>query len=65
MYKELFNFGKISSLIKNKYGNFVIQKAIKTMSSEERHTLRDDLSKKVNVTSSKEKARMNALLEIL
>jgi hypothetical protein len=65
MYKELFNFGKISSLIKNKYGNFVIQKAIKTMSAEERQTLRDDLSKKVNVTSSKEKARMNALLEIM
>ena len=65
MYKELFNFGKISSLLKNKYGNFVIQKAIKTMTSEERAMIKEDLVKKVNVTSVKEKSRMNGLLDLL
>jgi hypothetical protein len=65
MYKELFNFAKIGSLLKNKYGNFVIQKAIKTMTGNERVEIKEELMKKVNVTSSKEKSRMNSLLELL
>jgi hypothetical protein len=65
MYKELFNFGKIGSLLKNKYGNFVIQKAIKTMTHDEKSEVREELKKKVSVTSSKEKTRMNALIDLL
>ncbi len=53
------------SLLKNKYGNFVLQKAINTMSTEERKELKEYLIKKVSITSNKEKARISSLLEII
>jgi hypothetical protein len=52
-------------LIKNKYGNFVLQKALGSLSQEEKRAIKDDLLKKVNVTSNKEKARMSSLIENL
>jgi hypothetical protein len=65
MNKELFNASKISSLLKNKYGNFVIQKAIQVMSKEEKLEIKDYLVKKVSLTSNKEKARLNSLIEVI
>lgn len=65
MVKELFNAGKISSLLKNKYGNFVIQKAIQVMSKEEKKEIKEYLTKRVSFTSNKEKARLNSLIDII
>jgi hypothetical protein len=65
MNKELFNASKISSLLKNKYGNFVLQKAIQVMSIEERKEIKETLAKKVIFTSNKEKARLNSLIELI
>jgi hypothetical protein len=65
LIKELFNPGKISSLLKNKYGNFVLQKAIQMMSNEEKKETRDYLAKRVTYTSNKEKARLNSLIDII
>jgi hypothetical protein len=65
MIKELFNTSKISSLLKNKYGNYVLQKAIQIMSFEEKIEIKEYLMKKVAFTSNKEKARLSNLIEII
>lgn len=65
MVKELFNASKISSLLKNKYGNFVLQKAIQVMTTEERKDIKEYLAKRVTSTSNKEKTRLNAIIEIM
>jgi len=65
MIKELFNTSKLCSLLKNKYGNYVLQKAIQIMSFEEKNEIREYLMKKVSFSSNKEKARLNALVEII
>ena len=65
MIKELFNTTKISSLLKNKYGNFVLQKAIQVMNKDEKKEVKDILAKKISLTSNKEKVRLNSLLEII
>ena len=65
MIKELFNTSKISSLLKNKYGNYVLQKAIQIMSFEEKMETKEYLMKKVGFTSNKEKARLSSLIEII
>jgi hypothetical protein len=65
MVKELFNAGKISSLLKNKYGNFVLQKAISVMTKDEKKDIKDYLAKRVSFTSNKEKARLTSLIEII
>jgi hypothetical protein len=63
--KELFNASKISSLIKNKYGNYVLQKAISILHPEKKREIKEDLLKKVNVTSNKEKVRLKTLIDCL
>jgi hypothetical protein len=65
MIKELFNSTKISSLLKNKYGNFVLQKAIQIMTKDEKREIKDYLIKRISLTSNKEKARLNSLIEII
>jgi hypothetical protein len=65
MNKELFNTSKLTSLLKNKYGNFVLQKAIQIMSKEEKNDIKDCIAKRISITSNKEKARLNSLLEII
>jgi hypothetical protein len=65
MIKELFNSNKLTSLLKNKYGNFVIQKAINVMSSGEKFQIKEELLKKLISTSNKEKVRLNSLIELL
>lgn len=62
---DLFNFSKISSLLKNKYGNFVLQKAIVIMNADEKHEIKEYLIKKIGLISNKEKARLKALIEVI
>jgi len=63
--QDLFNFSKISSLLKNKYGNFVLQKAIMVMSENEKKEIKDYLLKKISLISNKEKARLKGLINII
>jgi hypothetical protein len=63
--KDIFNFSKISSLLKNKYGNFVLQKAIMIMSLEEKKEIKEYLIKKISLISNKEKARLKGLIDII
>jgi hypothetical protein len=65
MNKELFNVSKISSILKNKYSNFVIQKAINKMSLEERLSLKEELKKRIDISSVKERVHINKLIEII
>jgi hypothetical protein len=65
MIRELFNTTKISSLLKNKYGNFVLQKAIQIMNKDEKNEIKDYIAKRITLTSNKEKARLNSLMEII
>ncbi len=65
IYKEIFNQSKISSLVKNKYGNFVVQKAIKSMPMSDKQGIKEDLEKFIEITSAKEKARLGKLFELL
>ena len=65
MIKEIFNPFKISSLIKNKYGNFVLQKAIYVLTNEEKKEIKEELMKKVSFNSNKEKMRLISILEFL
>ncbi len=65
MIRELFNTAKISSLLKNKYGSYVLQKAIQIMKPDEKVEIKDYLIKKVSITSNKEKARLKSLIEII
>ncbi len=64
-YFDFFNPTKIMGFLKNKYGSFVLQKIIKTMSQQERIEMKSYLSSKITVTSTKEKNRLNNFLEIL
>jgi len=63
--KDLFNFSKITSLLKNKYGNFVLQKAIMVMSFEEKIQIKEYLISKISLISNKEKTRLKALIDII
>jgi len=65
MIKEIFNTSKLSSLLKNKYGNYVLQKSIQIMSNEEKCEIKEHLMKKVTFSSNKEKARLNDLIDII
>ncbi len=51
-------------ILKNKYGNFVIQKAIQRMNQKEKNELKEHL-KKLNVNGGKERTKYNAVLELL
>jgi len=65
MLKELFNSTKIASLIKNKFGMYVLQKAIDTMKPEEKAEIKEHLSQKINLTSKQEKSRLMSLIDLL
>lgn len=65
MLKELFNSTKIASLIKNKFGMYVLQKAIETMKPEEKSEIKDYLNQKLSITSRQEKQRLNGLIDLL
>lgn len=65
MIKEIFNTSKLSSLLKNKYGNYVLQKSIQIMSQDEKAEIKEHLMKKVSFSSNKEKARLNDLIDMI
>jgi len=65
MLKDLFNSTKIASLIKNKFGMYVLQKAIDTMSVEEKSEIKEHLTQKINLTSKQEKSRLVSLIDLL
>jgi hypothetical protein len=53
------------SILKNKYGNFVIQKAILRMTPNEKFELKEYLTKKVNINGGKERIKFNSIIELL
>ena len=59
------NTSNFLAILKNKYGNFVIQKAIMRINQKDRGELRDFLTKKVVVNGGKERTKFNAILELL
>jgi hypothetical protein len=65
MIDELIHPGKLLGLLKNKYGGFVLQKSINHLTQQERADRRKMLESKINVTSQKERARVNSFLELL
>ena len=60
---DIMNPGKIPGLLKNKYGSFVLQKAVNYLTAVEKEEVRVYLQTKINLTSSKEKARLNSFFE--
>jgi hypothetical protein len=52
-------------ILKNKYGNFVIQKAIMRINANDRLELKEYLNKNVNINGGKERSKFNAILELL
>jgi hypothetical protein len=65
MIDDIMNPGKLLGLLKNKYGSFVLQKAVNYLSPEEREVMKIHLQNRLNVTSSKEKSRINAFFDSL
>ena len=64
MFRNLFIKGDVSSLIKNKYGNYVLSKAIKLMSTEDKKEIKQCLLKKKDICSNREKNRLSTLIEM-
>lgn len=63
--KDIFNFSKLFSLLKNKYGNFVLQKVIQVMTLKEKSDIKEYLNKKMENLSNKEKPRIKSLIDLL
>ena len=63
-FKQLFFSSKVLSVIKNKYGRYVLQKAIKYMTVEQKKEIKEQLMS-INVTSQKEKNRLKSFLSFL
>ena len=59
------NTSNFLTILKNKYGNFVIQKAIMRINQKDRGELRDFLTKKVVINGGKERTKFNAIMELL
>lgn len=62
---DIFNPVKLLGLLKNKYGTFVLHKAMNFLSQQEREDMKSFLISKINITSSKEKSRLNTFLDEL
>lgn len=65
MIYDLMHPGKLLGLLKNKYGSFVLQKACGYLNSVQKEEMKVFLESKINVTSSKEKTRVNAFFDML
>jgi hypothetical protein len=61
---EMFNNSKITNLFKNKYGNFVLHKALQLLKPEDKADLKELVMKKLNNAFNKEKSKYNDLLEL-
>jgi hypothetical protein len=53
--------------LKNKFGNFVLQKAISFIKLDEnlKNEIKDNISKKLNISNNKDKVKLTTLLEML
>ncbi len=60
----MFNSAKITNMFKNKYGNFVLHKALLLIKPEDKAELREIVIKKLNNAFNKEKSKFNDLLEL-
>jgi hypothetical protein len=65
MIDELYNPGKLIGILKNKYGLIVLTKTMKYLSDNEKREKKQYVLNKINVTSSKEKIRLNDFLDSL
>ena len=66
MIAKLFDTMTISSMLKNKYGNIILLKAIHILSLSEKKVIKENLSKKLHLLSSKEQSRLFSFItEIL
>ena len=60
----MFNNSKITNLFKNKYGNFVLHKALQLLKPEDKAELKDIVNKKLINSFNKEKSKFQDLLEL-
>lgn len=60
----MFNSPKLPNLFKNKYGNFVLHKALMLLKPEDKAEVKEIVKKKVSTCYSKEKFKFNDLLEL-
>jgi hypothetical protein len=59
------NSNNFVSLLKNKYGNFVLQKALSRMSPEGKNEIKDFVCKKISINGGKEKQKLSSLLDMM
>lgn len=65
IYTNLFCSSNLSSLIKNKYGNYVLTKAISNMNDSEKKEMKLFLTKRIDLASNKEKLRINSIVDMM
>jgi len=67
LIRDLFNNNKASSLMKNKYGSYVVQKAIYYTRDFQLKEIKEILFKKLNKPdlTSKESERFTSILELI
>lgn len=58
-----FNNHNFIAIMKNKYGNFVLIKAIKTMCKEFKLEVKNFLVKNISTTCGKERTKFNYILD--
>jgi len=63
--KEVFHQSKILYLIKNKYGNYVLQKALQIMTHSEKREIKESLNNNMNSFSKKDKSRLKEFLDVI
>lgn len=65
IYTNLFCSSNLSSLIKNKYGNYVLTRAISNMNDSEKKEIKSFLIKRIDLASNKEKLRINSIVDMM
>lgn len=60
--EEIFNPVNFIALLKNKYGNFVLQRLLGKITKEEKPRLKEVLIKSSNMCGSKEKLKLNQIM---
>jgi len=60
--EEIFNPVNFIALLKNKYGNFVLQKLLGKITVDEMPRLKEVLLKSSNMCGTKEKTKLNQIM---
>ncbi len=60
--EEIFNPVNFIALLKNKYGNFVLQRLLGKITVEEKPRLKEVIIKSSNMCGSKEKIKLNQIM---